>query len=131
MLFKCCSQYVSKFEKLSSGYRTRKDQFSFQSQRQAMPKNAQTSVQQPSFHMLALAARFRKGRGIRAQIANTHWLKEKAREFLKNISFCCLDYAKAFDCLDHNKLWKILRNGNSRLPYLPPEKPVCKSRITS
>ena len=54
-------------------------------------------------------ARFRKGRGIRDQIANIRWLIEKAREFQKNIYFCFIDYAKAFDCVDHNKLWKILK----------------------
>ena len=52
---------------------------------------------------------FRKGRGSRDQIANTRWIIEKAREFWKNIYFCFIDYAKAFDCVDHNKLWKILK----------------------
>ena len=52
---------------------------------------------------------FRKGRGTRDQIANIHWIIEKAREFQKNIYFCFIDYAKAFDCVDHNKLWKILK----------------------
>ena len=52
---------------------------------------------------------FRKGRGTRDQIANIHWIIEKAREFQKNIYFCFIDYAKAFDCLGHNKLWKILQ----------------------
>ena len=54
-------------------------------------------------------AGFRKGRGTRDQIANIHWIMEKAREFQKNIYFCFIDYAKAFDCVDHNKLWKILQ----------------------
>ena len=54
-------------------------------------------------------AGFRKGRGTRDQIANIHWIIEKAREFEKNICFCFIDYAKAFDCVDHSKLWKILR----------------------
>ena len=54
-------------------------------------------------------AGFRKGRGTRDQIANTCWIMEKAREFQKNISFCFIDYAKAFDCVDCNKLWKILK----------------------
>ena len=52
---------------------------------------------------------FRKGRGTRYQIANICWIIEKAREFQKNIYFCFIDYAKAFDCVDHNKLWKILK----------------------
>ena len=54
-------------------------------------------------------AGFRKGRGTRDQTANIHWIMGKAREFQKNIYFCFIDYAKAFDCVDHNKLWKILR----------------------
>ena len=54
-------------------------------------------------------AGFRKGRGTRDQIANIHWIIKKVREFQKNISFCFIDYAKAFDCVDHKKLWKILR----------------------
>ena len=53
-------------------------------------------------------AGFRKGRGTRDQIANIHWIMEKAREFQKNIYFCFIHYAKTFDCVDHNKLWKIL-----------------------
>ena len=54
-------------------------------------------------------AGFRKGRGTRDQIANIHSIIEKAREFHKNIYFCFIDYTKAFDCVDHNKLWKILK----------------------
>ena len=54
-------------------------------------------------------AGFRKGRGTRDQIANILWITEKTREFQKNIYFCFIDYAKAFDCVDHNKLWKILK----------------------
>ena len=54
-------------------------------------------------------AGFGKGRGTRDQIANIRWIMKKAREFQKNIYFCFIDYAKAFDCVDHNKLWRILR----------------------
>ena len=54
-------------------------------------------------------AAFRKGRGTRDQIANIHWIIEKARDFEKNIYFCFIDYVKAFDCVEHNKLWKILK----------------------
>ena len=54
-------------------------------------------------------AGFRKGRGTRDQIANIHWITEKARELQKNIYFCFIDYAKAYDCVDHNKVWKILK----------------------
>ena len=77
-------------------------------------------------------AGFRKGRGTRDQIANTHWIMEKAREFQKNIYFCFIDYAKAFDCVDHNKLWKILQEpGNTRPPDLPLEKFACRSGSNS
>ena len=55
-------------------------------------------------------AGFRKGRGARDQIANICWVKEKAKEFHKSIYFCFIEYTKAFDCVDHNKLWKILRD---------------------
>ena len=71
-------------------------------------------------------AGFRKGGGTRNQIANIHWIIKKAREFHKNIYFCFIDYAEAFDCV--NKLWKILKEMRIQPPLLPPEKPVCKSR---
>ena len=74
---------------------------------------------------------FRKGRGTRDQMANIRWIIEKAKEFQKNIYFCFTDYAKAFDYMDHNKLWEILRDGNTRLPYLSPEKLVGRSRNNS
>ena len=72
-------------------------------------------------------AGFRKGRGTRDQIANILGLIEKARQFQKIVCFCFIDYAKAFDCVDHKKLWKILRDGNTRQPDLPLEKSVCRS----
>ena len=59
-------------------------------------------------------AGFRKSKGTRDQIANTQWIMEKAREFQKNIYFCSIDYAKAFACVDHNKLWKILKRWESQ-----------------
>ena len=76
-------------------------------------------------------AGFRKGRGTRDQISNTCWIIEIAREFQKNTYFCFIDYAKAFDCVDHNKLENSEREGNTRPPDLPPEKSVCKSRSYS
>ena len=76
-------------------------------------------------------AGFRKGRGTRDQIANIRWIIRKAREFQKNIYFCFIDYAKAFDCVDHNKLWKILQDGNTRPSDLPLEKSVCRSGSNS
>ena len=56
-----------------------------------------------------IQASCRKGRGTKYQIANTHWIIKKAREFQKDIYFCFIDYTKAFDCVDHNKLWKVLK----------------------
>ena len=149
MLLKCCTQYASKFGKLNSGHRTEKGQFSFQSQRKAMPKNAQTIAQLHSSHaskvMLKIPqarlqqyvnrelpdvqAGFRKGRGTRDQIANIFWIMEKAREFQKNTYFCFIDYAKAFDCVDHSQLWKILKEMG--IPDLPLEKSVCRSGSNS
>ena len=68
-------------------------------------------------------ASFRKGRGTRDQIANIHWIMEKAREFQKNIYFCFIDYAKAFDCVQET-VENSVRDGNTRPPDLPLEKPV-------
>ena len=76
-------------------------------------------------------AGFRKGRGTRDQIANSRWITERAREFQKNICFCLIDYAKASDCVDHNKLGNPERGGNTRPPDLPLEKSVCRSRCNS
>ena len=125
----CCTQYASKFGKLSSGHRTGKCVFI------SIPKKG-NAKECSNYHTTALIshaskvilkilqarlqqyvnrelpdvqARFRKGRGTRDQIANIHWVTEKAGEFQKNIYFCFIDYAKAFDCVDHNKLWKILK----------------------
>ena len=118
-----------------------------------MPKNAQTTVLEEymNHEFPDVQAGFRKGRGTRDQIASICWITEKAREFQKNIYLCFIDYAKAFDCVDHNKLWNIpkemgipdhltglLRNlygsqytvedferdRNTRPPDLPLEKPV-------
>ena len=115
-----------------------------------MAKNAQTTAQLHISHtsnvmLINIQARlqhcvnheipdvhagFRKGKGTRDQIANILWLIEKAREFQKNI-YLYFDYAKAFDFVDCNKLWKILRDGNARPPDLSPEKPACRSRSNS
>ena len=116
-----------------------------------MPKNAQTTAQLHLSHMLVMLkilqarlqqymncelpdvpAGFRKGRGTKDQIANICWIIKKARECQKNIYFCFIDYAKAFDCVDHNKLWKILKEmGIPRPPNLPLEKPICRSGSNS
>ena len=74
-----------------------------------MLKILQARLQQFVNHEIPdVQAGFRKGRGTRDQIADIHWINEKAREFQKNIYFCFIDYAKTLDCVDHNKLWKIL-----------------------
>ena len=76
-------------------------------------------------------AGFRKGRGTRDHIANICWIMEKAREFQKNIYFCFIDYAKAFDCVDHNKRWKILKEVGIPDHLMPLEKFVCRSGSNS
>ena len=97
-----------------------------------MLKILQTRLQQYVNHELPdVHAGFRKGRGTRDQIVNIHWIMEKAREFQKNIYFCFIDYAKAFDCVDHNKLENSERDWNTRSPDLPLEKPVCRSGSNS
>ena len=85
-----------------------------------MLKILQTRLQQyVNWELPDVQAWFRKGKGTRDQIGNIRWIIEKTRKFKKNI--CFIDYTKVFDCADHNKLWEILRDGNSRSPYLPPE----------
>ena len=74
----------------------------------------------------------RKGRGSNDQTANIRWIIDKAREFQKNIYFSFIDYTKSFDCMDHNKLWKIIKEvGIIRPPDLPLEKSVCRSGSNS
>ena len=150
MLWKCCTQYASKSGKLSSGHKTGKGLFSFQSQRKALPKNCHTIalISHASKEMLKILqtrlqqyvnvkipdvqAGFRKGWGSRDQIANISWIIEKSGEFQKNIYLSFIGYAKAFDCVDHNKLWKILKEmGIPDPPYLPPDKSICRSRSNS
>ena len=119
--------------------------------KKTMPKNAQITTQLHSSHTLAkecskfqarlqqyvnrelpdVQAGFRKGRGTRDQLANLRWIIKKAREFQKNIYFCFIDYAKAFDCVDHNKLENCERDGNTRPPDLPLEKSACRSGSNS
>ena len=97
-----------------------------------MLKTLQARLQQyVNCELPDVQAGFRKGRGTRYQIANICCIMEKAREFQKNIYFCFIDYAKAFDCVDQKKLWKILRDGNTRPPDLPLEKSVCRSGSNS
>ena len=98
-----------------------------------MLKILQARFQQYMNHELPdIQAGFRKGRGTRDQIANIRWIINKAREFQeKNIYFCFIDYTKAFDCVDHNKLANSSRDGNTRPPDLPPEKPLRRSRSNS
>ena len=149
MLWKCCTQYASKFGKLSSGHRTGKRQFLFRSwtkgnakecsnnhtiafishASKVMLKILQARLQQyMNCELPDVQAGFRKGRGTRDQITNNRWIIKKAREFQKNIYFCFIDYDKSFDSVDHNKLENSERDGNIRPLYLPPEKSVCRSR---
>ena len=131
MLWKCCTQYASKFGKLSSGHRTGKGQFEFipilkkgnvkecsndrttaliSHASKVMLKILQARLQQyVNWEIPEVQPGFRKGRGTRDQIATIRWIIKKAREFQKNIYFCFIDYARAFDCVDHIKLWKILQ----------------------
>ena len=98
-----------------------------------MLKILQARLQQYVNHELPdVQAGFRKGRGTKDQIANIRWIIEKAKELQENIYFCFTDYAKAFDCVDHSKLWKILREmGIPDHLSWPLEKPVCRSRSNS
>ena len=126
MLFTCCTQYASKF---NSDHRSAKCHISFQSQEgqcqrmltlllscirftqnKVMLNILQGRPQQyVNGELPDVQAGFRKGRGTRDQMVNKHLITEKAKEFQKNIYFCFIDYAKAFDCVDHDKLWKILK----------------------
>ena len=97
-----------------------------------MLKIFQTRLQQyVSCELPDVQAGFRKGRRTRDQIANICCIIEKATEFQKNTYFCFIDYAKAFDCVDYNKLENSERDGNTRTPDLPLEKSVCRSRSKS
>ena len=128
MLWKCCTQYASKFGKLISGHRTGKGQFSFQSKRKAMPKNVQTTTQLYSSHMLAkwcsnfskpgfkstwtmnfqdVQTGFRKGRGTRDHIANIHWIIEKVRESRKTSTSDLLTRPKPLTVWITTNCWKI------------------------
>ena len=94
-----------------------------------MLKILQARLQQYMNHELPdVQAGFRKGRGTTDHIANIHWIMEKARKFQKNIYFCFIDYAKAFDYVDHNKQENSSRDGNTRPLDLPLEKSVCRSQ---
>ena len=153
MLWKCCTQYASKFGKLSSGHRTGKGQFSFRSQRKAMPKNVQNCtislISHTSEVMLKiLEARlqqfmnrelpdvqvgFRKGRGPRNQIANIRWIIDKETGFQKNIYFCLLPMPKPL-IISIGSQWTVEnseRDGNTRPPDLPLEKSVWRSGSNS
>ena len=149
MLWKCCTQYARKFGRFSSGHRTGKGQVVIlipkkgnakewskyhtialiSHTHKVMLKILQARLQQYVNHeLLDVQAGFRK---TRDQIANIHWIIEKAREFKKNIYFCFIDHAKTFDSVDHNKLKNSERDGNIRWPDLPPEKSVCRSGSNS
>jgi len=104
LLFNMLSRLVIAFFSRS------KASFNFMAASKVMLKILQARLQQyVNCELPDVQAGFRKGRGTRDQIANIRWIIKKAREFQKNIYFCFIDYAKAFDCVDHNKLWKILK----------------------
>ena len=130
MLWKCCTQYASKFGKLmqwpqdwersvfipiprkgnAKEYSNYHTIALISHSSKVMLKILQVRLQQYVNHELPdIQTGIRKGRGTIDQITNICWITEKAREFQKNIYFCFIDYAKAFDCMDHNKLWKILQ----------------------
>ena len=129
LLLKCCTQYVSKFRKLSSGQDWKRSVFipsprkgnakEYSNYRtialishasKVMLKILQARLRRYVNHKLPdVQAGFRKGRGTRDQIPNIRWIIEKASEFPNNIYFCFIDYAKAFDGVGHKKLWKILK----------------------
>ena len=93
-----------------------------------MLKTLQARLQQFMNHELSdVQAGFRKGRGTRDQIVNICWIIEKAKEIQKDIYFCFIDYAIAFDCVDHHKLENSERDGHTRPPDLPLEKPICRT----
>ena len=101
------------------------EQLSLSHASKVMLKILQARLQQyVNRELLDVQAGFRKGRGTRDQIANIRWIIEKAGEFQKNIYFCFIDYAKAFDCVDPNKLENSERDGNTRTPNLSLEKPI-------
>ena len=96
-----------------------------------MFKNLQVRLQYVNQELPDVQAGFRKARGPRDQVANIRWINEKAREFQKNMYLCFIDYTKTFDVWITTN-WKILKvDGDTRPPYLPPEKPVRKSRSNS
>ena len=145
MLWKCCTQFTSKSGKCSSGHLfipipkkgNAKECSNYHTialishASKVILKILQVRLQQYVNHELPDdQAGFRKDRGTRDQIANICWIIEKTREFQKNIYFCFIVYTKAFDCVDHNKL-ENSEDGNTRLPDLPPEKPICRSGSNS
>ena len=126
-------QLLQRFDKLPKTYRDdQKEEKSFciQSQESLCGElRFKFVIKKKSRH--DVQAGFRKGRGTRDQIANICWIMEKAREFQKNIYFCIIDYAKAFDCVDHNKLWKILKEMGIPDHLTCLEKPICRSGSNS
>ena len=148
ILWKCCTPYASKFGKLSSGRRTGKGQFSFQPKEsnaeewwnyctivlishtsKVMLKILQARLQRYMNHELPdVQLDLEKAEEPEIKLPTSVGSSKKAREFQKNIYFCFIDYAKVFDCVDHNKLWKTLKEMGVDLP---PEESVCRSRSNS
>ena len=152
MLWKCCTQYACKFGKPSSGHSTGKGQFSFQSQRKAMPNNVQTTTQLHSSHTLVKwcskfskpdfnnmwTENFQKFKLIlekaeepEIKLPTSSWILKKQQSSRKTSISALLTHAKTFDCVDHNKLENSEGDGNTRPPDLPLEIPVCRSGSNS
>ena len=153
MLLKCCTQYASKFGKLNSGHKTGKGQFSFQSRRKETPKNAQTTTHLHSSHTVAkycskfskvrlqqyvncefpdIQAGFRKGRGTRDQIVNIFWIiKRSKRVSEKHLFLLYWLYQSLWLCGSQETVENSERDGNTRPPDLPLEKPICRSGSNS
>ena len=149
MLWKCCTQDANKFGKLSSGHRTGKGPFSSQSQRKTMPDNVQTIAlisntrkvmlkilqaglqQYVNQELPDVQAGFRKGRGTRDELANIHWIIEKARVPEKHLLLLNWLRQSLWLCGSQKTGENSWRDGNTRPPDLPPEKSVCRSRSNS
>ena len=148
MLWKCCTQHASKFGKLSSGHRTGRAQFSLQSQRKETPKNCtialisftskvmltilQARLQQyVNCELPEVQACFRKSSGTRDQIANIRWIIEKARVPEKYLFLLYWLYQRLWLCVPQQAVENSEKHGNTRPPYLPPEKSVCRSKSNS
>ena len=150
MLWKCCTQYANKFGKLSSGHRTGRGQFSFQSQRKTTPKNVQTYIiliSHTSKIMLKISKlafnstwtenfqKFKldleKAEEPEIKLSTSAGSSKEQESSRKTSTSALLTTPKAFDCIDHHKQWRFFKRWEYQTTYLPPEKSVCRSRSNS